>query len=90
MATATITNSAQAITLPPGTPVAFTGDGTHAGNVTIGFTSGGAASGVVVAAIPASSTAVLWTWPGIFINYGMLTLYLYFSVAFNVTLTYPS
>jgi hypothetical protein len=57
----------------------------------LGFSTGGAASGVVVAAIPASATSVTWTWPGIFINYGALTLFLFFTGgAFNVTMTYPT
>lgn len=91
MATATITNAAQAITLAPGTPVTFTGDGTHAGNILLGYTAAGAASGVVIAVVPASTTPVVWTWPGIYINFGASTLYLYFTGgAFNVTLTYPS
>jgi len=90
MATAVITNVAQAITLAPGTPVSFVGDGSHAGNVLVGFSAAGAPTGVLIAAVPASSTAVTWSWPGIFINYGSLTLYLYFTVAFNVTMTYPT
>ena len=91
MATISITNTPQSVTLEPGTPVTFNGDGTHAGNVLMGFTSAGASTGPVIAVIPASSTLVAWTWPGIFINFGSETLYLYFTGgAFNVTLTYPT
>jgi hypothetical protein len=78
-----------AISLPSGTPVSFTGNGTNATQVLMGFTSAGASSGVLVATTNTSAVPVSWTWPGIFINYGSLAIYLV-AVSFNVTLTYPS
>ena len=90
MANTTLTaNTAVPVTLAPGTPVSFTGDGTHAILIYMGFSAAGANGGVLIATTPSSATPVSWAWPGIFINFGVTTLYLY-SAAYTSTITFPS
>ena len=91
MATLALSNTAQSVSLEPGTPVYFTNTNASAATVSAGFTAtGAAASPPVVVALAATTGTSIWTWPGIFINYGTLTLYLIASVASGVTLYYPT
>jgi hypothetical protein len=91
MATLALTASAQSMALEPGTPVYFTNTNGSAATVSVGFTAAGAASSPpVVVALTATTGTAIWTWPGIFINYGTLVLWMLASVATGVTLFYPT
>lgn len=91
MATLALTASAQAVSLEPGMPVYFTNSNASAATVSAGLTAAGAASNApVIVSLAASTGTAVWSWPGIFINYGTLTLYLVASVATGVALLYPT
>jgi hypothetical protein len=75
MAVVAITSTAQAVTLPPGTPV------TVSAACTIGFTQAGAASGPTVNGS--------FNWPGIYVGqFGGVTMYV--QTATTANLNYPS
>jgi hypothetical protein len=91
MASLALTASAQQVSLEPGMPVYFTNTNGSAATVSVGFTAvGAAASPPIVVALAATTGTAIWTWPGIFINYGVLSLWLLASVATGVTLFYPT
>lgn len=91
MAALVLTGTPQSLTLAPGSPVWFTNTNSSAATVTFGYTSAGTASQAPVAVtLVANTGTAAWAWPGIFINYGITTLWLVASVSTGVTMFYPS
>lgn len=91
MATLALSNVAQLVSLEPGMPVYLTNVNVSAATVSVGFTAAGAVTNApIVVALAASTGTAIWTWPGIFINYGTLSLYLVASVTTGVALFYPT
>lgn len=91
MATLALNQTAQLVSLEPGMPVYFTNTNGSAATVSVGFTAAGAlTSAPIVVALAATTGTAIWTWPGIFINYGTLSLYLVASVSTGVALFYPT
>lgn len=74
MATVNITSTAQAVTIPPGSPV------TVSAACTLGLTQAGAATG--------PSVNGNFFWPGVFVNSGGVTFWV--QTATTATLNYPS
>lgn len=91
MAALALNATPQPLTLAPGTPVWFTNSNSSAAVVSFGWTSAGTASNAPVAVnLVANTGTAAWAWPGIFINFGITTLFLVASVATGVTMFYPS